>query len=65
MDIVLLKDTNIFKSNWNISEIVSVDESRNELVRTVNIKYKICRPGVVYKSLKDKIMVRPVYRLVI
>ena len=64
-DIVLVKDANVLKGTWKLAEVITADGGRDDLVRNVKLRYKICKPGRDYEGTKDKVMDRSVHRLIV
>lgn len=64
-DIVLVQDPNTIRGVWKLAQVMETMTGRDNIVRTVKLRYKALRAGNNYSGMKDKFMSRSVHRLVV
>lgn len=64
-DIVIVQDSNPIRSKWRLAQVTKGEQGRDDKVREVQLRYKLCKPGADYKGVRDKTMCRSVHRLVV
>ena len=56
-DVVMIQDSNAFRSDWKLGVVEKVLESKDGRVRNVDVKYKNDQTDVVVKSAVQKLIV--------
>lgn len=62
-DIVLVQDPNSVRGKWKLAQVSKVEDGRDGMVREVELRYKLCKPGNHYQDTKYKTINRSVHRL--
>lgn len=64
-DIVLVQNPKTVRGEWKLAQVMETIIGRDNIVRTVKLRYKALRAGNKYSGMKDKLMYRSVCRLVV
>lgn len=64
-DVVLVQDSNTYRGNWRLAEVVEAVPGKDEKVRDVLLRYKAQSKGKGYQGQPDIQLKRSVHKLVV